>query len=222
MGVSILSIRGVLVAGLVVLSGILAAPSFAQVVTSAPQLHHVRGVVTSVDGSSIEIKSPKGMVKVGLSPQTTVLSLSPTDFTQVDFGVYVGAVSEKLDDRYSPIYRDSLSWLHQALELRVIDEKLRGIALGHMKWDLTPKSVMTHGWVDDLEIRVLSIKYGPTEEEETDVDIGRDVKILKMQLGTRDLLVKGANVFIGASKGSSGEQVAAFIMVGIGGVTPGL
>jgi hypothetical protein len=215
-------IRGVLAAWLMIFAGVLPLPSFAQVESSGPQLNHVRGVVTSIEGNSIEVRDQKGLVRVELSPQTTVLSLSPADFTHVDFGVYVGSVSEKLDDRYSPIYRDSLSWLHQALELRVVDEKLRGIALGHMKWDLTPKSVMTHGWVDDLEIRVLSIKYGPTEAEETDVDIGRDIRILKMELGSRDLLVKGANVFIGANTGDSGKPIAAFIMVGIDGVKPGL
>src|SRR6266513_418453 len=55
------------------------------------------------------------------------------------------------------------------VELRIIDEKLRGIALGHRKWDLLPDSVIAHGWVDDMEERVMSIKYGPTEQEETDV-----------------------------------------------------
>ena len=51
-----------------------------------------------------------------------------------------------------------MSWLHLGYELRIFDEQLRGLALGHTKWDLTAESVMTHGWVDDLEVRVLSIK----------------------------------------------------------------
>jgi hypothetical protein len=140
----------------------------------------------------------------------------------VEFGAYVGSVSEKMDDRYSPIYRDSLSWLHKGLELRIIDEKLRGIALGHMKWDLTPSSVMTHGWVDDLEIRVISIKYGPTEEEETDVEVGRDIRILKMTVGDRRLLKPGAHIFAGANRGADGNHVALFVMVGAEGVIPGL
>src|SRR2546426_6267265 len=52
----------------------------------------------------------------------------------------------------------------------------RSIAVGHSKWDLTPNAVITHGWIDDLEDRVLSIKYGPTDQEETDVEISRDTR----------------------------------------------
>jgi hypothetical protein len=139
----------------------------------------------------------------------------------VDFGTYVGAVSEKLGDHiYSPIVRDSLSWLHKGFELRLIDESLRGIAVGHTKWDLTSKSVMTHGWVDDQEGRVISIKYGPTEEEETDVEISRDTPVFKMSRGDVNLIKPGARVFAGALKGAGGRYDAAFIFIGTDGVAP--
>lgn len=184
---------------------------------------HIRGQVTAVQRAAIEIRNATGATQlIRLTDATTMIGLSPGSFMDVEFGTYVGAVSEKMDDRYSPILRDSLSWLHKGLELRVVDEKLRGIALGHMKWDLTAASVMTHGWVDDLEIRVISIKYGPTEEEETDVEIGRDVRVLKMTLGDRRLLKPGAHVFIGANKAADGNHVALFVMVGTDGVVPGL
>ena len=183
---------------------------------------HIRGQITAVGDSSIEVRTSKGSQRIRLTTQSTILSLSPGSFADVDFGVYVGSVSEKMDDRYSPIYRDSLSWLHKGLELRIVDEKLRGIALGHMQWDLTPVSVMTHGWVDDLEVRVISIKYGPTEAEETDVEIGRDLNILKMTLGGRHALKVGSHVFVGANRGSDGVYVAAFVMVGADGIVPRL
>jgi hypothetical protein len=184
---------------------------------------HVRGEITAVDATSVTVRTLQGEVqRIGLANESTVLRLSPASFSDVDFGVYVGSVSEKMDDRYSPIYRDSLSWLHKGLELRIIDEALRGIAVGHVKWDLTPISVMTHGWIDDLEFRVMSIKYGPTEEEETDVEITRDVRILKMSIGDRNLLKPGAHIFAGANKQPDGKYVAAFLMVGTDGVVPGL
>jgi hypothetical protein len=189
----------------------------------AAEPDHIRGQITAVHNSAIELRTGSGKSQlIRLTGETTILNLTPASFVDVEFGVYVGSVSEKLDDRYSPIYRDSLSWLHKGLELRIIDEKLRGIALGHMKWDLTPVSVMTHGWVDDLEVRVISIKYGPTEEEETDVEIGRDLRILKMSLGDRRLLKAGAHVFAGANRGADGNPVALFVMVGADGVVPGL
>lgn len=160
-------------------------------------------------------------VRVGLSDSVSVFSLAKASFTDVDFGTYVGSVSERLD-AFSPFVRDSLSWLHKGLELRILDEELRGIALGHTSWDLTPESVMSHGWVDDLEIRVLSIKYGPTEEEETDVDIPRDVPILRMSMGDRSLIKPGVHVFAGAQKDAAGDYAAVFIIVGKDGVVPSL
>jgi hypothetical protein len=184
----------------------------------------IRGTIQRIDEKQMLVQTADGKaVRIGLVEQTTVLSLSKGSFGDVDFGTYVGAVSERMGgDIYSPIRRDSLSWLHRGFELRVIDESLRGIAVGFTKWDLTPGSVMTHGWVDDMEDRVLSIKYGPTEAEETDVEVGRDIPITKMSLGERGQLKAGVRVFVGASKGADGGYVAAFVFVGKDGVVPPL
>jgi hypothetical protein len=189
----------------------------------AEEPDHIRGQIVAVGASFVDVRTSGGAAqRLVLTDETTILRLSPASFVNVDFGVYVGAVSERMDDRYSPILRDSLSWLHKGLELRIIDESLRGIAVGHRQWDLTPESVMTHGWVDDLEIRVLSIKYGPTEAEETDVEIGRDVRIHRMALADMSVVKPGAHVFAGATKGTGGQYMAAFLMVGTDGAVPGL
>ncbi len=183
---------------------------------------HVRGDIATVESSSILVKTRGGKtVRLGLSDELTVIKLTKGSFTDVDFGTYVGSVAVRLDE-YSPIVRDSLSWLHRGFELRIIDEQLRGIALGHRSWDLTPDSIIAHGWVDDIETRVLSIKYGPTEQEETDVDVPRDVPILKMSLGDRSLLKQGAHVCAGAQKGAGGQYVAVFLFVGEDGIVPRL
>ena len=196
------------------------AQTFTQPAGDEPD--RIRGEIDTVDASSIVVKSRDGTTaRLGLPNNVTILKLSKASFAEVDFGVYVGAVSKRLD-AYSPIVRDSLSWLHRGFELRLLDEKLRGLALGHTRWDLTPESVMTHGWVDDLEVRVFSIKYGPTEEEETDVEVPRDVPILRLSLGDKSLIKPGAHVFAGAQKGANGNYEAVFIMVGEGGIVPPL
>lgn len=188
----------------------------------AAEPDHIRGQVTKVDGSSITVKTGQGKtLSIGLRDDTTVISLTKGSFADVDFGVYVGAVAVKLDE-YSPIVRDSAVWLHKGFELRIIDEKLRGIALGHKKWDLTPDSIISHGWVDDLEVRVLSIKWGPTDYDETDVEVPRDVPIHKMSLGDKSLIKPGARVFVGARKGSDGHYLALFVFVGKDGIVPPL
>jgi hypothetical protein len=101
-----------------------------------PEPERLRGQVVRVDASTLTIQTADGRsVRVGLGDGPAVFSLSKASYADVDFGTYVGAVSEKLGDHiYSPIVRDSLSWLHKALELRIIDESLRGIAVGHTKW----------------------------------------------------------------------------------------
>jgi hypothetical protein len=185
----------------------------------------IRGRLARMDGSSISVQTADGKtIQLRFSEtHTTVFTLSKSSYTEVTFGTYVGAVSEKLgDDIYSPIRRDSLSWLHRGYELRIIDEDLRGIALGHQEWDLTGTSVMTHGWVDDQEDRVLSIKYGPTDYEETDVEIPRDVPVLKMSRADKNVVKPGARVLVGAQKGADGGYSALFIFVGRDGIVPPL
>lgn len=191
-------------------------------VHDAAEPDHFRGQVTKVEATSIDVQINGGQtVRLGLADNLTIFKLSKGSFTTVDFGTYVGAVGVKLEE-YSPIVRDSLSWLHRGFELRIIDEQLRGIAVGHKKWDLTSDSIIAHGWVDDMEARVLSIKWGPTELEETDVEVGRDVPVLKMSLGDKSLIRPGAHVFAGAQKGADGNHTAVFVFVGNDGVVPPL
>jgi hypothetical protein len=206
---------GVIVAAVVIALG---NPARAQNV----EPERIRGVLASVEKSLIVVRgSDDKTVKLHLSEHVTIFGLSKASFADVAFGTYVGAASEKLGDTiYSPIVRDSLSWLHRGYELRIIDEQLRGIAVGHRKWDLTPTSVMTHGWVDDMEDRVISIKFGPTEEEETDVEIPRDVPVLAMSRGDFGLLKPGAHVVAGAQESPDGRFMALFIFVGKDGVVP--
>ena len=183
---------------------------------------HIRGQIAKVERSSIEVQTRDGKtVRLGLPDALTIISLAKGSFTAVDFGVYVGAVAVRLE-AYSPIVRDSLSWLHRGFELRIIDEQLRGIALGHKNWDLTAETIIAHGWIDDIEGRVISIKWGPTEEEETDVETPRDAPVLKMSLGDKSLIKPGAHVFAGAQKDGSGRYVAVFIIVGKDGIVPPL
>ena len=191
-------------------------------VQDAAEPDHVRGQVTRVEGASIVVKTGDGKtLSIGLQDNTTVIGLSKGSFTEVDFGVYVGTVAVKLEE-YSPIVRDSAVWLHKGFELRIIDDKLRGIALGHKKWDLTPDSIISHGWVDDLEVRVLSIKWGPTDYDETDVEVPRDVPVQRMSLGDKSLIKPGSSVFVGAQKGPDGKYVALFVLVGKDGIVPAL
>jgi hypothetical protein len=188
----------------------------------AAEPQHFRGQITRVDNPAFTLRTRDGKtVRIAVSDATTTISLSKGSFSNIDFGTYVGSVAVKLDE-YSPIVRDSAVWLHKGYELRIIDEELRGIALGHRKWDLTPDSIISQGWVDDIEVRVLSIKWGPTDYDETDVEVPRDAPVLRMSLGDKSLINAGAHVMVGANKGPDGKYEAAFIFVGKDGIVPPL
>jgi hypothetical protein len=212
-----------LAAAVAVAGSALCSPVLGQVLTEKKEKEpdHIRGTVAAVDGSTVTVRTKDNRsVHMAISDATTVFKLSRARFTDLDFGTYVGAIGRRLD-QYSPIIRDSMSYLYQGFELRIIDDSLRGIAIGHTKWDLTPDSTMTHGWVDDIEIRVLSIKYGPTEEEETDVDTANG-PVTRMSLADRSLVKPGAAIFAGAEKDAGGGYKAAFIFVGLEGIEPPL
>lgn len=189
-----------------------------------PEPDRLRGQVVRMDNGTMTLQTAEGKsVRLGLGDGPAVFALSKASYADLDFGTYVGAVSEKMGDHiYSPIVRDSLSWLHRGLELRIIDESLRGIAVGHTRWDLTANSVMTHGWVDDREDRVISIKYGPTDDEECDVDVTRETPVFRMSRGEMGLVKQGMHVFVGAVKGPRGGYEAVFIFVGKDGAVPRL
>lgn len=184
---------------------------------------HIRGQIMQVEESSIVVKTLDGeTVRLQTPEELTIITLEKGSFTKVELGVYVGAVAVRLDE-LSPIVRDSESWLHKGFELRIIDEELRGIAAGSKKWSLPPGAISTHGWVDDMEDRIISIKYGPTAAEETDVEVPRDVPVTNMALAEDSSLIKpGAHIFAGAFKDDDGKYVAVFIFVGKGGIVPAL
>ena len=81
---------------------------------------------------------------------------------------------------------------------------------------------MAHGWVDDIEVRVLSIRYGPTDEEETDVEIPRGAPVHRMSLADKGVLKQGAHLFAGAQKAADGKYIALFVLVGKDGIVPKL
>jgi hypothetical protein len=213
-------------AAILVVAALAALPAAAQKMQeekAQAQPERIRGQVTKIDGATLVLQTRDGQsLRLDLGDSVSVFSLAKASFAEVDFGTYVGAVSEKMGDNiFSPIVRDSLSWLHRGFELRIIDESLRGIAVGHTKWDLSAASVMTHGWVDDMEGRVISIKYGPTEEEETDVEVTRETPVLRMSLADKSLIRPGARVVAGAQR-SGGKYVAVFVFIGKDGIVPPL
>ena len=105
----------------IILATIAAFPVHAQVFTvPANEPDRFRGQIVEVTDKAIVLNTDKGSVRLGISDNLSVFSLTKATFADVDFGSYVGAVSVKLN-KFSPIIRDSLSYLHRGFELRIMD-----------------------------------------------------------------------------------------------------
>ena len=83
---------------------------------------------------------------------------------------------------------------------------------------------MTHGWVDDLEERVISIKYGPTEEEgDGRGSPPRDVPVTRItQRRQEPCQARAPAQMVGVQKGSDGGYTGVFVFVGKDGLVPAM
>ena len=79
----------------------LGTPAFAQNNPGEPE--RFRGVVTRADASSLAIRTGEGKaLHFALPEGVAVFALSKASFADIDFGLYVGAVSERMGDTFSP------------------------------------------------------------------------------------------------------------------------
>lgn len=187
---------------------------------------HLRGQISSADAGVLTIRTADGRsLRLDLPEQLAVFTLSKANFSNIDFGQYVGSVAVRMDIT-NPIVRatprETIGVLFQGHELRIIDENLRGIAVGAKLWDVPAGGSMTHGWVDDMDGRTVTIKYGPKREDQSDVLVGKDMPITRMSLGARSDIKAGAHAFVGATKGPDGKLGASFVFIGKDGVVPSL
>ena len=180
---------------------------------------HVRGQITAADDSSITVKTRAGAtVRLAFAPDPSVTSLMKADFSEVKVGTYIGSAAVPL----RPATRTcSGSGCKEpkltALELRIFPESMKGAGEGQREWVLTPDSRMTNGMVDDVEGRVLSIKY---KGNDVDMHVPTNAPVVNIGSGDKGLLKPGALIFGVAQKGADGNLTALRISAGSDGLIP--
>jgi len=106
-------------------------------------------VVKTGDGKDVRIEVPDNSASFSLTRAASPTWISEPTSAQCGE-----------DGRIQPDREGSAVWLHKGFELRIIDDELRALPLG-TEVDLTPTSIIAHGW-DDIG-SVSSRSVGPTD-----------------------------------------------------------
>lgn len=188
---------------------LLAGSAVAQAPQSPPT--RVRGIVESLDGQTLVVKSREGpMVTVALAPNYTVRSVVAKSLADIKEGDYVASTSVR--DRDGKL---------RAIEVHIFPEALRGQSEGQFAWDLVPESLMTNAFVTGIAAApqggVMKVKF---KDGEAEVMVPSDVPVVAYGPGDASLLKKGAAVFIVARPGADGTLAAPAVTAEKDGVKP--
>lgn len=195
-----------LTAGLIAIATLGASAAWAQ---EQPMLV-TRGTIASFSGQTLETKGRNGQsVPVTMTPKTAVLVANSATLADVKPDSYVGVAAAPLPDGTL-----------KALEVTIIDEKLRGLGDGHYGWDLTGGNTMTNGAVGSVQTtngRTMVINYKGGSKT---VVVPEDVPVVSIKSADSAVLVPGARVVVFSPKGATGITADAVIAGADGTIPP--
>lgn len=186
---------------------------------AAPAPMHVRGTIVRVTGSEVVISTPSGDQRLALTPKTGVAAVVPASRADIKPGTFIGTANIASGD------------VGRAQEVVVFPDSMRGTGEGNYAWDLKAKSgtsmmtngtvapngssMMTNGNVASASGHgqmTLMVTYKGGSQR---IIVPANVPIVRVEPGSRAMLVKGARVFAVAAGGN-----ALRIIVGKDGATP--
>jgi hypothetical protein len=170
----------------------------------------VRGVIVSLDGSMLTVKSRQGAdVSIKLADNFRVASVVKASAADIKPGVFIGTASV------------SKAGGSRALEVLVFPEALRGTGEGDYAWDLTSDSMMTNGTVGSSVASVdgptVTVAYKGGERK---ITVGSDTPIVTLGPADKSDIKPGTPVFVTTQKQADGNFTAASITIGKNGVVP--
>jgi hypothetical protein len=192
------------------------ATGFAQ----QPQNVRVRGTIEQIEGSAMTVKSRQGeTLKVLVADDARVSALTKASLSDIKLGGYVGATAmPEADGRW------------KALEVHIFQEAMRGTGIGDRPHDLSPKSTMTNGTIDNLSSgtvggtaanaggMTLTLNYKDGEKK---IDVTPETVVVFYLPGSKDDLKAGAKIYITAStKQADGTLLMTRVNAGRDGLTP--
>jgi len=171
----------------------------------------VRGVVESLSGDTLKVKSREGKdVMIMLKSGWSVNGLVKADVSDIKPGDFVGIASMPTD-----------SGVNGALEVLIFPAAMKGTGEGDYGWDLKPKSSMTNATVASAVTSVngptLTLTYKGGEKK---ISIPPGTPVVTIAPATKADIKAGAGVIINGTTGSDNMVEADRVVVGINGVVP--
>ncbi|EUB98464.1 hypothetical protein PMI07_004745 [Rhizobium sp. CF080] len=171
----------------------------------------IRGTITSVEGSVLNVKTREGtMAAITLNSGLMVSTVVNASLDDIKPGDYVGVASVPKADGGDG-----------ALEVLVFPAAMKGTGEGSFAYDLKPNSTMTNATVSNavkaVDGRELTLTYKGQEKKMT---VPAGTPVVTIAPATPADLVAGAPVIINSDKAADGSLSTARITVGTKGVVP--
>jgi hypothetical protein len=168
---------------------------------------HLRGTVTSVEGSALTVTTASGeAAPVKLADGGRIFVVAPGDRSHIAVGKFVGVTSVEVGGR------------RVAREVHVFDDSLRGLGEGHYPWDLLAEpNMMTNADVAQVAAipggDEIELKYGDGVQH---IVLPSDVLVVDFHPSGPDKLTVGREVFLIANKQNDGTYLSPAVVVGEG------
>ncbi len=183
----------------------------AQAQTSADQRVRVRGTVSSIDATTLTVKTREGATtRVALKSGWQVAGVVKASVDDIKPGDFVGIASLPKADGGDG-----------ALEVLIFPAAMKGTGEGSYSWDLKPNSSMTNATVADavksVDGRTVTVKYQGKDKK---ISIADGTPIVTFAPATTTDLTPGAVVFVPGEKAADGAISTSRVVVGTKGVVP--
>jgi hypothetical protein len=188
-----------------------AASSLFAIAQQPPSPSRVRGTIVSVDGDVLSVKSRSGEdVKLHMTGDVRLVGIIRISLSDIKLGSFVGTTTVPGPDGR-----------HNAVEVHVFPEDMRGTGEGSRPYDLRPNSTMTNATVAETvagnDGQTLMIKYKDGEKK---VVVASDTPVVTYVAADKTELKPGAKIIAFVKQLPDGSFETNRIGVGRDGLTP--
>jgi hypothetical protein len=202
--------RSTLTRPLVAIVMVVASSLFA-IAQQPPTPSRLRGTVEGIAGDELALKLRDGEeLKLHMAGDMRVVGITKSSLSDIKVGSFIGTTTVPGPDGS-----------HNAVDVHVFPESMRGTGEGSRPWDLRPNSTMTNATVAETvagnDGHTLMIKYKDGEKK---VVVSPDTPIVTYVPADKSELKPGAKVIAFIKKLPDGSLETNRVSVGRDGLTP--